>query len=40
MKTRVGATARRKWTKPTVRRMLAGAAEFGAEGQMDGDGFS
>jgi hypothetical protein len=37
---RVARTARKHWTKPQVRRIAGGSAEFGAEGQEDGDGFS
>jgi hypothetical protein len=37
---RVAKTILKKWAKPEVRRIAGGSAEFGAEGQMDGDGFS
>jgi len=33
-------TALKMWAKPEVRRIAGGSAQFGAEGQADGDGFS
>lgn len=40
MQKREAKTTMKMWIKPKVRRLAAGAARFGAEGQEDGDGFS
>lgn len=40
MQRHVSGTALKKWAKPEVRRIASGSAEFSAEGQNDGDGFS